>query len=200
MIIRDQFGYLHEVPNRQFVGAFKSRLGEAVYDGFGSPLGAFPALAALIPAVASALPALFSRRSARPRPPSAPPAPLPSPFGPAPVAALPIGPPVVAPAPQVIVIREPAPAPPRFFPLPGSAQPRIVYRRRRPRRRVPVRLRVREEVTAPPAAVVRLQPPLVSVSPPAPVPAPLPLPAPSVATESSGGLGGAFYGPFSFFG
>jgi hypothetical protein len=62
MIIRDQFGYLHEVPNRQFVGLGESPRGVAVYDGFGSPVGAFPALAALIPAIASALPALFSRR------------------------------------------------------------------------------------------------------------------------------------------
>lgn len=198
MIIRDQFGYLHEVPKRQFVGLGESPRGVAVYDGFGSPVGAFPALAALIPAIASALPALFSRRSARSRPPSAPPPAVPLPVAPAPVAPPPVTPPVFAPAPQVIVIREPAPAPSRFFPPPGPAQPRIVYRRRRLRRRVPVRLRVREEVTAPPAASVRLQPPLVSVSPPAPVPALLP--APSVATESSGGMGGAFYGPFDFFG
>jgi hypothetical protein len=198
MIIRDQFGYLHEVPNRRFVGAFESRFGKDVYDGFGSPLGAFPALAALIPAIASALPALFSRRSAPSRPPSAPPPPLPLP---APVAPLPIAPPVVAPAPQVIIIREPAPAPSRFFPPPGPAQPRIVYRRRRVRRRIPVRLSVepvlREQVRVRPAAAVGPQPSGALAIEPVPSPTP---PAPASATESSGGMGGAFYGPFDFFG
>jgi hypothetical protein len=197
MIIRDQFGYLHEVPNRQFVGVSESPLGESVYDGFGSPLGVAPFLAALVPTIASALTGLFSRRSARPRPRSAPPPPLPPPFAPPPIA-----PPVVAPAPQVIVIREPCPVPSRFLPAPEPRQRRIVYRRKRlHRRRVPVRLSVepplREQVSVRPSAAVRPQPSAAPAIEPVPSPTP---PAPPTATESSGGMGGAFYGPFSFFG
>jgi hypothetical protein len=194
MIIRDQFGYLHEVPNRQFVGVGESPLGEPVYDGFGSPLG-LPFLTALVPTIASALTGLFSRKSARPRPRSAPPPPLP--FAPPPIA-----PPVVAPAPQVIVIREPAPAPSRFFPPPWPAQPRVVYRRGRLRRgRVPVRLSVepplRQQVSIRPPAAVRPQPSAAPAIEPVLSPTP---PGPPTATESSGGMGGAFYGPFSFSG
>jgi hypothetical protein len=58
----------------------------------------------------------------------------------------------------------------------------------------------RAAAPAPPSAgaAVRVQPPLVSVSPRAPVPEPVP--AQSVATESSGEVSGAFYGPFGFYG
>jgi hypothetical protein len=205
MIYRDRFGYLRQIPDGQFGDGFGdySDAGEVIYDGFGNPLGILPFLAALapvlkplalklIPQVAAALPGLISRpRAAAPAPP--PPAPTTPPVS--------FPPPAPAPAaPTIIQVPMPMPmmppiAPP--MPAPGAQRPVFFARRRRPRRRVPVRLRVREEVTAPPGAAVRVQPPFVSVSPRAPVPSPVP--APSVATESSGEMSGAFYGPFDNF-
>jgi len=188
MTYRNEFGYLRQVPDERFADGL-GNYGEVIYDGFGNPLGILPFLAALAPALAplaakllpkaaAILPGLFSPpRAAPPAPP--PPMPVTPPMSfpppaPAPAAATPIQ--VPMPMPMMPPIAPPTPTP--------GAQ-RLVYfaRRRRPRRRVPVRLRVREEVTAPPAATVRVQPPPVSVSPPA-----------------SGELSGAFYGPFSFFG
>src|SRR5438034_1228069 len=126
MIVRDQFGYLHEVPNLQFVGAGESPLGEAVYDGFGNPVGAFPALAALLPMIPSALHGLFSTCSPPPPPSSAPPPPPPLPPTPA------------------------APAPIMMKMLPEQT----LRRRRTRRRRMPVRARVErrmtEQLTVPP--------------------------------------------------
>ena len=176
MIIRDQFGYLHDVPNRQFVGAGESPFGEVVYDGFGNPLGAFPALAALLPSllpmITSILPGLIPGPSAPPSPPpSAPPPPPPLPFTPEPV----------APALQkVVVIREPGPAAPVPLPyappVPATALMKVFRRRRvRRRRRAPVRARLERRVTE-----QLTVPPLPGSAEPLPPP----------ATESSGGLGG----------
>jgi hypothetical protein len=170
MIIRDQFGYLHDVPNRQFVGADESPFGEVVYDGFGDPLGAFPVLAALLPSllpmITSILPGLIPRPSAPPSPPPSAPAP---PFAPEPV----------APALQkVVVIREPGPAAPIPLPYapPGPGTPLMIRRRRvRRRRRAPVRARVERRVTE-----QLTVPPLPGSAEPLPPP----------ATESSGGLSG----------
>ena len=173
MITRDQFGYLHDVPNRQFVGADESPFGEVVYDGFGNPLGAFPALAALLPSllpmITSILPGLIPRPSAPPSPPPSAPPP-PPPFAPEPV----------APALQkVVVIREPGPAAPAPLPyappVPATAPMKIFRRRRVRRRRAPVRARVERRVTA-----QLTVPPLPGSAEPLPPP----------ATESSGGLGG----------
>jgi hypothetical protein len=200
MIYRDGFGYLRQVPDG--LGDY-SDAGEVVYDGFGNPLGIAPLLAALaplaktlIPAAASFLPGLVSSvmgpRPSAPTPPAI--APPPPPAGP------PAPPPVITAPATPTIIQVPVPVPmPLQQPLGPSPylQPRrplIVYRRRRRVRRVPVRLRVTERVTAPPAEVPA-QPPPVAVLPPPQVPPPS---APPVATESSGGVSGyGWYAPFS---
>jgi hypothetical protein len=187
MIHRNEFGYFRQIPDERFADGL-GNYGEVIYDGFGNPLGILPFLAALVPALAplaakllpkaaAILPGLISRPSAAaPAPP--PPMPVTPPIS--------LPPPMPAPAPPPIIqMPPPMPmmppiAPP--MPTPGAQRPVYFVRRRRPRRRAPVRLRVREEVTAPSAATVRVQPPLVSVSPP-----------------PSGELSGAFYGPFSVF-
>jgi hypothetical protein len=194
MIYRNRFGYLTHIPD----GRFADRLGdygEVIYDGFGNSLGLpfiaalAPLAAKLIPAAAAIVPGLISkRRAAAPPPPplqATPPVSFPPPTPPPPV------------APTIIQVPVPIPMMPPPIPAP-RAQRLVFLARRRRRRRVPVRLQLREEVTAPPAATVRVQTPLVSVSPPAPMSASLP--GPSVATESSGGMRGAFYEPFSFYG
>src|SRR5689334_14564046 len=113
MLIRDQFGYFYDVPNERFGGWVAPGLGEMAYDGFGNPLG-FPALAALLPMAAKLLPMaanLLPGLLSPSQPPASPPAPAPAPAP----AQVPVAPPIapVVPAiapPQVIVIREPAPA------------------------------------------------------------------------------------------
>jgi hypothetical protein len=187
MIYRNEFGYLRQIPDERFADGL-GNYGEVIYDGFGNALGILPFLAALAPALAplaakllpkaaAILPGLISRpRAAAPAPP--PPAPVTPPISfppPAPVPAAPTIIQVPVPMPMMAPIAPPMPAP-------GAQRPVFFARRRRPRRRIPVRLRVREDVTAPPATTVRLQPPGVSVSP------------------ASGELSGAFYGPFSVFG
>jgi hypothetical protein len=182
MIYRNAFGYLRQIPDGHFADGLGD-YGEVIYDRFGNALG-FPAIAALapfvaklLPAAAAILPGLISKPRAE--------APAPPPSAPA-IPPVSFTPPTPAPtAPTIIQVPVPMPmmppiAPP--MPMPG----------------VPVRLRVREEVTAPPGATVRVQPPAFSVSPLRSAAAPVP--EPSVATESSGGMGGAFYEPFSFFG
>jgi hypothetical protein len=201
MIYRNAFGYLRQIPDGHFADGLGD-YGEVIYDRFGNALG-FPAIAALapfvaklLPAAAAILPGLISKPRAE--------APAPPPSAPA-IPPVSFTPPTPAPtAPTIIQVPVPMPmmppiAPP--MPMPGAQRLVLVARRRRyrrPRRRVPVRLRVREEVTAPPGATVRVQPPAFSVSPLRSAAAPVP--EPSVATESSGGMGGAFYEPFSFFG
>jgi hypothetical protein len=208
MIYRDGFGYLRQVPDGQFADGLGdySDAGEVVYDGFGNPLGIAPFLAALaplaaklIPAAASFLPGLVSSVMG-PRPSAPPPqatAPLPLPAAPP---SAPAPPPVITAPATPTIIQVPVPVPmPLQQPLGPSPylQPRrplIVYRRRRRVRRVPVRLRVTERVTAPPTEVPA-QPPPVAVLPPPQVPPPS---APPVATESSGGVSGyGWYAPFS---
>jgi hypothetical protein len=202
MTYRDEFGYFRQIPDGRFADGL-GNYGEVIYDGFGNPLGILPFLAALVPALAplaakllpkaaAILPGLISkpRATAPAQPPPVPTTPPVSFPAPAPAPA----------APTIIQVPAPMPVMPPIAPLtPAPGAQRLLYfpRRRRRRRRAPVRLRVRQEVTAPPAATVRVQPPLVRISPPGPVPAP---PGPSVATESSGGVSGAFNGPFSFFG
>jgi hypothetical protein len=207
MIYRDRFGYRRQIPDAQFGDGFGdySDVGEVIYDGFGNPLGILPFLAALaaplaakfLPKLTAALPGLVSsitggRPSLSPAPAAAPPPPLPAPV-------------VSAPAtPTIVQMPVPVPIPPQqpIGPSPYlQAQPppmRIYRRRRRLRRRAPVRLRVTEQVTVPPSSQVRFHPPGVSVSPAPPSPA-FPA-APPLASESTGGMGGAFYEPFSFFG
>jgi hypothetical protein len=141
MLIRDQFGYVHQVPDRRLISGLSSHLGEArvVYDRLGNPLGMLPFIAALaplaaklLPMAASVLPMLARRGRAAPARPQARAAAPPVPVAQPP----PVAPSVAAPAPQIIIIREPAPAPPRFFPLPAPEP--IVFRRRYLRRRAPV--------------------------------------------------------------
>jgi hypothetical protein len=195
MIYRNEFGYLTQIPDGQFANGLGD-YGDVIYDGFGNSLGLpfiaalAPLAAKLLPAAAAILPGLISK-------PGAPaPAPRASPAPATPLVSFP--PPAPPPAaPTIIQVPVPLPMPlmTPSIPPPGGPQ-RVVFlaRRRRRRRRAPVRLRVREEVTTPSGATVRVQPPVVSVAPPAPVP------ARAVATESSGGMSGAFYGPFSFYG
>jgi hypothetical protein len=102
-----------------------------------------------------------------------------------------------APPPQIIVIREPAPAiPPSFMPPPAQTAPAAVLRPRRlRRRRAPVRLRVErvtEQMTVPPPATVRLRPPLVTAEPWRTAP-------PPPATESSGGMSGWYPAQFGSY-
>ncbi len=116
MLIRDQFGYFHEIPDARFGGWGDHGLGGVVYDGLGNPVGAFPFLAALaplaakiLPMVSSILPGLAPASSSAPPPspaPSEPPPPIPPPV------ALPYPPPPSAlpSQPQMVVIREPSPA------------------------------------------------------------------------------------------
>jgi hypothetical protein len=184
MIYRNRFGYLRQIANERFADGL-GNYGEVIYDGFGNPLGILPFLAALAPALAplaakllpkaaAILPGLISPpRAAAPAPP--PPMPVTPPIS--------FLPPAPAPAVSTTVqVPVPTPMMPPM-PAPGAQRPVYFARRRRPRRRVPVRLRVREEVTVPPETTVRVQPPVVGVSPPA-----------------SGELSGTFYGPFSVFG
>jgi hypothetical protein len=195
MIYSDGFGYLTEIPDGQFADGLGD-YGEVIYDRFGNSLGLpfvaalAPLAAKLIPAAAAVLPGLISkRRPAAPAPPPSPP--LATPLVPFP----PPAPPPTAP----IIIHVPVPMP-MMPPIPAPGARRFISfaRRRRPRRRVPVRLQLREEVTASPTATVRMQPPAVSVSPPPSVATTL-VPGPPIATESSGGMAGVFYGPFGFF-
>ena len=174
MLIRDRFGYFYDVPDERFSGWVAPGLGEIAYDGFGNPLG-FPALAALLPLAAKFLPmaaSLLPGLTSSAPPPAQPPAPVRAPAAP-PVA------PVIAP-PQVIVIREPAPAMPagpQGIMRSVQALPRVRLHRRRGRRR-PVRVKVErltEQVTVPP-------------------PAALPPPQ-TTATEASGGMNGWYPAP-----
>jgi hypothetical protein len=187
MIYRNEFGYLRQIPDARFADGL-GNYGEVIYDGFGNPLGILPFLAALAPALAPLAAKLLPKAAAiLPGLISPPRAAAPAPPPPMPVTP-PISVPPPAPAPAVsTTVQVPVPMPmmPPMPPMPAPGAQRPVYfaRRRRPRRRVPVRLRVREEITAPSAATVHVQPPLVSVSPPA-----------------TGELSGAFYGPFSVFG
>ena len=186
MLIRDQFGYFHEIPDARFGRWGDHGLGGVVYDGLGNPVGAFPFLAALAPLAAKILPMVSSiLPGLAPASPSAPP-PSPAPSEPPPPA--PIPPPLALPyppppsalpsQPQMVVIREPSaavsPFPPSSPPF-GPGRPLLVLRRRgRRRRRTPVRLkveRVTEQVSVPPRA---LPPP----------------PLPPLATESNGGVNG----------
>jgi len=179
MLVRDQFGYFHDIPDQRFGGWSNPGFGEVVYDGLGNPLGLpfiaalAPLAAKLLPMAASLLPMLApSGSSSRPSSP-APPAPLPPPYDPLRSSAAP-------PPPQIIIIREPAPAaalspPPSLLPVQG--RPVVVFRRRGARRR-PVRVkveRVTEQVSVPPP---RLAPPL-----------------PPLATEASGGVNGWYPAP-----
>lgn len=174
MLIQDQFGYFYDVPNERFGGWVAPGLGEMGYDGFGNPLG-FPALAALLPMAAKILPMAANLLPGLLSPSQPAPAPAPAPVAPpaAPVV------PAIAP-PQVIVIREPAPAipaAPQGIMRPVPAPLPIRSHRRRGRRR-PVRVRVdrfTEQVTVPP--------------PPA-LPPPQPL-----ANEASGGMSGWYPAP-----
>ena len=84
MLIRDQFGYFHEIPDARFGGWGNHGLGEVVYDGLGNPVGAFPFLAALAPLAAKILPMVSSiLPGLAPASPSAPP-PSPAPSEPPP--------------------------------------------------------------------------------------------------------------------
>src|SRR5262249_42288912 len=162
-------GYLRQIPDGQFGDGFGdyADAGQVIYDGFGNPLGILPFLAALaaplaqklIPRVAAALPGLVSsitgrRPSAPPTPEATPPPPPPPPT------------PVVSPptTPTIIQVPVPFPIPPQqpMGPSPYLQVPQrplnIYRRRRRLRRRVPVRLRVTQQLTVPPSAQVRFHP------------------------------------------
>jgi hypothetical protein len=137
MLIQDQFGYFHDVPDERFGGWVNPGFGE-VYDGLGNPLG-FPALAALLPFAAKLLPMaanlLPGLGPSTPPPSPTAVAPPPVPFPP-PMPSFPMMP-SMAP-PQVIVIREPAHEEPLEPPLPAPAvqgRMRVVFRRRGRRRR-----------------------------------------------------------------
>src|SRR5438876_11765221 len=103
MLIQDQFGYFHNVPDERFGGRMSPGFGEMVYDGLGNPLG-FPLLS-LLPLAAQILPSLLAP-SGSPSSHPAPAAPLPLPAVVPPVSVAPV---VSPPPPQVIVIRESAP-------------------------------------------------------------------------------------------
>lgn len=181
MLIQDQFGYFHNVPDERFGGWVSPGFGE-VYDRLGNPLG-FPALAALLPFAAKLLPmAANLLPMLAPSGPSAP-----SPSAPPPGAGItpasPVAPfqttPSMAP-PQVIVIREPTSDGPMLSPSELPAAPpgrQVIFRRRRTRRhRAPVRVRfeqTREQVSLPPRA----------------------LPLLPLATESSGEVSGCYPAP-----
>lgn len=205
MLIRDQFGYFHDIPDERFGGWASPGLGEVVYDRLGNPLG-LPFLAALAPLAAKILPMVSSLLPMLA--PSDHPSPPPSPAAaPPPVPPFPLSPSVSP--PQIIVIREPAPERPLFLPStlpPVQARPQVVFRRRGARRRrTPVRVRLerlREQVSLPPPALPRFLPLAteanggvreeVSLPPPA-VPPFLPL-----ATEANGGVNGWY--PAEHFG
>ncbi len=169
MLIRDQFGYLRDIPDQRFSGWSNPRFGEVLYDGLGNPLG-LPFIAALAPLAAKILPIASSLLPMlAPSQPSAPaPASLPPPSPPAPLEP----PPPPATPPPTVVMRETTP-PVTPFPAPGPARPMVIFRRRRVRRRrrPPMRVgveRVTEQITVPPSFV-----------------APSPM-----ASESSGGVNG----------
>ena len=196
MILRDRFGYFHDMPDQYGDG-----LGEVVYDGFGNPLGALPFLAALaplaakaagalLPMAASALPGLFS--SLAPRRASAPAAPPPVRSAQAP-------PPSPAAAVPAIPVRVAVPmSPPVTAPgfAPTGTQQRIIFVHLVARRRPPARMRyerVTEQVTMPHPGALPVARPPVSFSPPPPLRG-------QVATESRGGLTGyGSYAPFYGF-
>jgi hypothetical protein len=143
----------------------------------------------LLPAVTKILPGILSPPT-EPQP-VAPPPPPPSPMPP---------PAATAPEPPPTITQVPMPTPllpPPFAPSPmprGGQQPIFIRRRRRPRRRVPMRVRVermREEVSMPPPARRPIAPASADVSPPAP---------PLVDAPPATGLTGyGRYGPFHGF-
>lgn len=135
MIIRDQLGYYHDVPDSRLYG-----FQHVGYDGLGNPVG-FPALlpllsslapmaSSLLPAVGDIVGGLFGGKK------SAPPAPPPPPV----VMAPPPPPPVVMeplppmrescpPCPVCPVCGQPAEPPGALMPPPGT--PRLMRVRRR---------------------------------------------------------------------
>jgi hypothetical protein len=190
MVMRDRLGYIHEVPDRQYIGAaHPSDQAQIVYDGFGDPVG-FAFLAPLLPLLAKGaaalLPAVTSLFTSSPRPAAAPPPPtIPRPLPMPQALPMPRPLPATATPPQIIVIREPSTATPLPSMPPAQAPPTVVLRPRRlRRRRAPVRLRVErmtEQMVVPPPVMLRPRPPIVTAE--SSRAAPLP-----PATESSGGM------------
>jgi hypothetical protein len=183
MIIQDQFGCFHDIPEQRLGDSRNLGYGDMLYDGLGNPLG-FPLLS-LLPLAAQILPSLLPAPT-----PSGSPSSRPAPTAPPPLSvALPL-PPSVPPStpspsmspPQIIVMREPAPGREAFVPaLPAvPIGPRVVFRRRGSRRRHrPIRARVErftEQVSVPPSAL------------PEPV---------SIATDANGRMSGWYSAPYS---
>ncbi len=173
-----------------------------VYNGFGEPVGALPALAALIPSAISALAPLAAKalpaitgaaRSAAPGLMRVLPGLLQNLPRPAALPSLPAAPmmpmPVAQPMPVPLPMPMPQPMPTAPYPQPMM----MPVRRRRRRRRT--RFRRAPGGVARPIAMMPAAP--VPVPLPMPVPVPLPpLPAPvPAATDASGGVSGfGYYG------
>jgi hypothetical protein len=193
MRVYDRFGYPHEVPDYQPIGrGHPFERAQLVYDGFGDPVG-FAFLAPFLPLIAKAagalLPTVTSLLTSSPRAAAAPP-PSPSPQpAPPPQAMRPSGPlpSAAAPSPQIVVIREPAPAIPPPMPPPGQIVSTTILRPRRlRRRRVPVRLRVAratDQMSVPSPSAVRMPPTSTTAEP-------LPAEPASSPTETSSAMSG----------
>src|SRR5215469_10803471 len=192
MRVYARFGYAHEIPGPPPIGrapAFDQA--QVVYDGFGDPVG-FAFLAPFLPLIAKAagaiLPTVASFLTSSPKaavapqpPPTSQPVPVPQTFP------MPVPPPsTAAPSPQIVVIREPAPAMvPPMLPS-GQIGPTTILRTRRLRRRRPVRLRVErvtEQVPVPPSSPVQPRPSPMTAEP---LPAEPPPPVSQSRSEVSG--------------
>jgi hypothetical protein len=173
MRVYDRFGYAHEIPGPQPIGrAHAYDQPQVVYDGFGDPVGfAFlapflpliaKAAGAILPTVASFLTSSTRAAVAPPSPPTPQPVPVPQ------TIPVPLPPSTAAPSPQILVIREPAPAMvPSMLP-PGQITPTTILRTRRLHRRRPVRLRVErvtEQVSVPPSSLVHPRPSSMTAEP-----------------------------------
>jgi hypothetical protein len=137
MLIRDQLGYVHQVPDRPTYG-----FQQVGYDGLGNPVGLpiLPLLTSLAPMVGDILGNLFGKKGgeAPPPPPSPPPEhpafmPPPPPMIPCPPC--PVCPVCGAPAEEMYPMPGVPPMPP--MPTPGG----MSFMQVRPRRRFHARAR-----------------------------------------------------------